>query len=202
MKIHPHNADLYEPIEIPLRIVNADLAQRYVGKKHMLQEQASTILANLDRSRLNERLHITGPLCNKPGVVSLDLLQLQEERLTRIGFARSGRVVWNHVTGDARSGVDLVEKIPPGGRLVSKVRFPDWSSKGFSSESPGFVLWFSPFGRAGAFCGYGQNLAEKDYWAEHFQKDIPAVSAVHLFSHRYVKKRKKLLDLVEYHFGQ
>ena len=198
MKVYPLDPGLAE-VSIKVKIVNKELNVPRLGSRQIPEEHVSSMLQHLAAS--GQSLTIKGPLCNKPGLVNVRITQLAHEPSKGLGFRRKGRICWSATTSSRTRLVQLLKAIRPGGSVLATISLPEWSSKGYSEKEPGFVLWHTRFGGDSGFCGYGSILKDEQYWTRQFSMVVPKLRAAHLFAHRYAKRRKRLRDRMEYHFG-
>lgn len=105
----------------------------------------------------------------------------------------TGQRVWKHMwsaVDEGRKGIDPIIK-EKGLLFRATLRGPDWSSKGWSLESPGFAFWYEPQSPEPKL-NYGTKMID----ALH---DDPICKNVHMVAHRYAVKKETPKDMLTYH---
>lgn len=137
------------------------------------------------------RYFFSGVLNGWPALTTLELLELRDGK----------KLLWASASG--KRGGKFIGKPPqfPGGKdqVVAKLRAPDYTRNGYTKSNPGHIYWVdaSQDGLAKT-CYFGKEGVELAKESE--SREGKAVR-VHMFGHRYAKKKESLKDTVSYHTG-
>lgn len=167
-------------------------------RRPMPQVRARDFFSSLARTKQGKWV-FNGILNGWPALTSLQLLKMEYVYSQRsLAFAKTYWTASEEKNDDPpyfpEAGTTFFLETPKSVRIT--LRKPEWSSIGYSEDSPGFFFWFSPFRAKGPRIAHGENSVKA---LEEDGRNSRAVRA-HLVAHRYAKKRgESAKDKLTYH---